>query len=611
MKKDIQNEDELLQKNNDNESIVIESSGNTDETVEIDDQIFEKIDSIVLDENETPNLEEIEEDLKVSSESEIIDISNELNEVKKLDGLYTIGKNNYYFDKKNNTIYYKSVENNFAKYNIYTYDKEIIDTGLDKIKLYDKDNIVYSKVLYDETGDVGYEIVFYSIKNGMENRYKLSSVRQIYFDDYNKDKVYVLTNHESRSLYLITNKNGMSLIDENVSDVYGVTKKSIYYSKYEDAGIPYNLFLIDNVSSGEWLGEEPVLSDYKNNDDPFSFDYDIDGYTAARFAYKYKEKFLNDRKKYVDKNIENIKSNDYKYSLNKLYSYDGKNKNVLNENYVRNVYILSGEKDIVYFETDTNLMTMPISKKTLGEFVIGDVLIDQYIEGYFDETKKEFLSFIKNDNHISNIKDLDLYRGYIDKSSSLYYDSKYRQAMREKEKRNINIFDDIVFINSTSNTTERSMAYSFKLSKDNIIFPAPINMDTFDKIKIIDYIDEPIYIVYNDNAGTLKHGIRTISSNVIVDSVITNSAKNKIAYIEPTDSNVNGILHRVNIKNNYEDYIVSKNAFYYNLCFDTMDDSLCYLINFIENEEYGTFLTIDNNNKITFIDDEVTYIIKN
>ena len=606
VKKVIKDESELLNKSDGEEISEKEASNNDDNTIEIDDQIYDKIDSMILDENDI-----IDDNIQISSESEIIEQYEEIEGLKRLDNLYSIGKNNYYFDKKNNNIYYKSVENEFTKYNIYTYEKEIIDTGIDEIRIYDDDNIVYNKIIFKENGDNENELVFFSIKNGIEKVYKLPSIRQVIYDEYNKDKIYIYTNEDIRSLYIITKKDGIKLIEENVNDVYGITKKNIYYSKTDMIKIPYNVFLIDNVSSGEWLGEEPIISDYKNNDDPLSFDYDIDGYTAARFSYKYKEKFLTDRKKYVERNIENIKSNNYEYNINKLYSYDGKSINAISENYIRKVYILDAYKDLIYYETDYNLMNMPITKKTLGEFVTANILIDQYIESLFEETKKQYLSFVKNDNQISNIKDLDLYRGYIDKMSPLYYDSKYRNSINEKEKRNIIEINNKVYINGVSNKNESNVAYSIDLSKDSILFPYTINMDGYDKIKIIDYINEPLYILYNDNYGLIKHGFKTISNNVVVDSVVLNNAKNKIAYVELTESNVNGILHRIDIKNNYEDFIVSKNAFYYNLCFDSITDELCYIVNYDETEEYGIFLTIDDNNKITFIDDEVIYIIKN
>ena len=611
VKKSIVNEDEIINKINDEEIKEVETTNNQeniDETIEIDDEIYDKIDSMILDEN---LYDDKEDNNIISTESEIIDEYEEIETIKRLDNLYSIGRNNYYFDKNTNNIYFKSIENEFTKYNIYTYDKEVLDAGLDEIRIYDKDNIVYNKIIYKENGDNEYELVFFSVKNGIEKVYKLPSIRKIIYDDYNKDKVYIYTNDDIRSLYLLTKKDDMKLIDENVIDVYGITKKNIYYSKTDTIKIPYNVFLIDNVSSGEWLGEEPIFNNYKNSDDPLSFDYDIDGYTAARFAYKYKEKFLNDRKKYGDRNIENIKNNNFEYGIYKLYLYDGKNIKEVNENYVRKVYIVDGDKDIVYYETDSSLMSFPITKKTLGEFVTANTLIDQYIEELFEETKKQFLSFVKKDNQISNIKDLDLYRGYIDKMSPLYYDSKYRNTISEKEKRNIITNNNKLYINGVSNKNESSITYSIDLSKDSILFPDTINMDGYDKIKIIDYINEPVYILYNNDNGTLKHGFKTISNNVVVDSVVLNNAKNKIAYIELTDSNVSGILHRVDIKNNYEDYIVSKNAFYYNLCFDSITDELCYIVNFNETEEFGTFLTIDDNNKITFIDDEVTYIIKN
>ena len=606
VKKVIKDESELLKESENEETSENETSLNDDNTIEIDDQIYDKIDSMILDEENI-----IDDSIQISTESEIIEQYEEIEALRRLDNLYSIGKNNYYFDKKNNNIYYKSVENEFTKYNIYTYEKEILDKNLDQIRIYDEDNIVYNKTIYKENWDNESELVFFSIKNGIEKVYKLPSIRQIIYDDYNKDKIYIYTNEDIRSLYIITKKDGMKLIEENVNDIYGITKKNIYYSKTDTIKIPYNVFLIDNVSSGEWLGEEPILNNYKNNDDPLSFDYDIDGYTAARFAYKYKEKFLNDRKKYVDRNIENIKNNNYEYGIYKLYSYDGKSINEVNENYIRKVYVVDGDKDIIYYETDYNLMNIPISKKTLGEFVTSNTLIDQYIENLFEETKKQYLSFVKNDNQISSIKDLDLYRGYIDKMSPLYYDSKYRNSIKEKEKRNIIAINNKVYINGVSNKKESNVAYSIDLSKDSILFPDTINMEGYEKIRIIDYINEPVYILYNDNYGILKHGVKTISNNVVVDSVVLNNAKSKIAYVELTESNVNGILHRIDIKNNYEDYIVSKNAFYYNLCFDNKTDELCYIVNFDETEEYGIFLTIDDNNKITFIDDEVNYIIKN
>ena len=256
-------------------------------------------------------------------------------------------------------------------------------------------------------------------------------------------------------------------------------------------------------------------------------------------------------------------------------------------------------------------MSFPKKKKTLGEFVTANTLIDQYIEELFEETKKQFLSFVKKENQISSISDLDLYRGYIDKSSPLYYDSKYRNTINEKEKRMIVAIDNKIYLKSISNKNENNVSYSIELSKDIILFPDSINMEGYENIKIIDYIGDAVYIIYNDNVGILKHGFKTIGNNVVVDSVIINNAKNKIAYVEQTENNVSGILHRVDIKNNYEDFIVSKNAFYYNLCFDSITDELCYLVDFNEIEEYGVFLIIDNNNKITFIDDEVTYIIKN
>ena len=616
VKKEIANEDELTnvnkkeveESNESNESI--ESIENT---IDVDIETDEKIDSIVLGEDEL-NINETEDNENISIENfekYTISTSSEVDDNNKLDYLNSIEKNNYYIDEKNGDIYFLSFDNEFIKFSFITYEKELIDDNIYKIKIYDRNNIMYAEKTSDSENLDIYNIVLYSIDDGVKNTIELKNIRNIIYDDINKDKMYLVVNESQNNLYKCDKNGKLELIDTDINNVYGITKNKIYYSKYTNAIYPYSMFLIDNVSTGEWLGEEPDLKNYKLNDDPLSFEIDLNRYIQDRFNYKYKEKFLNDRRKYVDKYIKRIKDEDYEYSIEKICSYDGKDIIDVVDDYVRNVYILDKDNDIVYIETDMSLKSIPIQKKTLGEFVVSDTVIDQYLDNLFNETKMQYLYYIVNNNNVSNIKDLDLFRGYVDKTSQLFYDTKYRQTLKEKEIRKVKVFGNEVFINGVSNELDKEVSYKFSLSKDNVIFPDIINMNDYKKIKFIDYIDEPLYILYNENYGVLKYGIKNIAENVIVDSVTVDNTRSKIAFIEKNESNVNGILHRVDIKDNFTDYIVSNNAFYYNLFFDSMTNDLCFLINFDEKEEYGSFLTINDNNNITFIDDEVMYILKN
>ena len=606
------NSEEDLKKDNENNNEIV-----------IDDSVDEKIDSIVLDESEfnpfdmdelfaTPSETFISDD-NISTESDI-DIVDEISveENNKLESINFIRRDRYYFDEKNNDLYYINNINEFYKYNIYNYNNDLIDDNIENIKIFDKDNIVYYKKIHDNNDKYIYMIVFYSIDKGIINKIEINNIEDVIFDNYNKDIIYYTVNEDNKKLYSFNKKGETQLIDTNIKNVYGKTKKYLYYSKDDEIRIPYSYFLIDNVSSGEWLGEEPKLSNYKLNDDPFSLDFDIDAYTQVRMAYKYKEKFLNDRKKYVEKNIENIKNNDFIIYADKLYSFDGKNTNKINDDYIRNVYIVDSDNDILYFETDNNIYNYQIEKKTLGEFVTSNTMIDNYINNLVEETRKEFLFYVSNNNKISKVHDLEFYRGYVDKMSQLYYDSKNRARMIMDEKRNICFFDNKIYIVGKSYKTDNNVTYCIDLINNKEFFADSINMAGFSNIKFIDYINDPIYILYNnDNEGVLKYGIKDISRRVIVDSVAIDSYKNKIAYVINNDNNINGELHMQELKNLSNDNIVSNNAFYYNIVFDSLTNDLCFLVNFDENEEYGTFLTFDSNNKLNFIDDEVMYILKN
>lgn len=521
-----------------------------------------------------------------------------------LNGVNNIHQNEYYHDIKNNCIYYYTSEHEFKCYNYENINDILIDSSVNRIRMYGK-NVIYFK---------NNSVVFYTIGKGIEVSYDIEKYNNVYFKKDDSENVYVSSYNDGLNLYIVNKKTGIKLIDEGLDKIFGVTKNKIFYSKVSYNNLPYKNVLIDDVSTGEYLGEEPILEKYKLNDDPLSPEYDLDKYIPDRFAYKIKEKYLNDRKNYIDKYINGIKDGGEEIAVKTLVCSDGNNKSVINEDGVVNVIILDYEKDIIYYETDLNLGSLSIEKKRLSEFVTSSYSIDNYISQLIYNVKKQYLYYIYKAGTIHHINGLDLYRKFIEKDSFLLYDAEHNKTLNELEIRDIHYEKDNVFISGVSASDYNKVAYNITIDKNKELFADAINMNGYNDINYIGFLDSPIYLLEGENNITvLRHGIKELSKNVYLGSVVINDKKSAIAYVvknSDDEINYNGELHKVNVKNNDEDTIISEKAFAYNVVFDSDTGDLLYLLNYSAEEDVGTLICVDSNNKKYFIDDKVLYILK-
>ena len=607
VKKSIDNEKEYLVEETTEETIV--DAGFNDLFGDIFPEEFNQIGNNENNGIENESLYQEDDYMMEATPSEIIAAEATESEIpteeEKIDRIYSLKEGEYYHDVKNNSIYYLNV-NDFNVYNYVKQKKELIDTDVIRIKMYGE-NIVYLK---------NNKVVFYNIKKGIVSSFDFDTEKlyNAYFKKDDHNNIYISIYDEILKLYLVNKKDGVKLIDENIDKIFGLTKNRIFYSKPNIITLPYKDILIDDVSTGEFMGEEPILKNYRLNDDPMSFEFDIEKYTADRFSYKIKEKYYNDRKNYINRYVEGIKNGSEEIMTKSLISSDGTNNEVINADGIVNFYILDEDKDVIYFETDLSLDIIPIDKKHLSEFVVSSYTVDSFITSIIDNRKKKFSHYVDKAGVVYHINDLDLYRKYIERESKLLYDAEYNRLLSELEKRDIYYENDKIFLSGIASGADSKSAYVFTLEKTKEIFADSINIKGYKDIHFVGFIDNPVYLLEDENnTSVLKLGIKELSKNVYLGSVVINDKKTSIAYVvnnSNDDINYNGELHKVNVKNNDEDTIISEKAFAYNVVFDSDTGDLLYLLNYSAEEDMGTLICVDTNNKKYFIDDKVLYVLK-